>query len=145
MDPTFVSRIIFSLIAVALCVCPMVADFNKTHATNPLWTPHARFHVVWQVLTQAGVSIIILALLWMPAPDQSTHTWIAVCLLYVWFIAFYATLGSMSLFEGSLKDVNGIKPWHWKLFGKTYLVDTNLGGGTILFIINSVGVYLLIA
>ncbi|AWZ02968.1 MAG: hypothetical protein NXH87_12400 [Rhodobiaceae bacterium] len=145
MDPIFVARIIFSLIAVAISVGPMVADFNKTHATNPLWTPHARFHVVWQVLTQAGVSIIILALLWMPAPDQSTHTWIAVCLLYVWFIAFYATLGSMSLFEGSLKDVNGIKPWHWKLFGKTYLVDTNLGGGTILFIINSVGVYLLIA
>lgn len=145
MEPTFVARIIFSLIAIAISIGPMVADFNKTHATNPLWTPHARFHVVWQVLTQAGVSMIILTLLWLPAADQITHTWIAVCLLYVWFIAFYATLASMSLFEGSLKDVNGIKPWHWKLFGKTYLVDTNLGGGTILFIINGVGVYLLIA
>lgn len=145
MDPTFIARIIFSLIAVAIAVGPMVADFNKTHATNPLWTPHARFHVVWQVLTQAGVSLIILTLLWLPSADQMTQTWFAVCLLYVWFIAFYATLASMSLFEGSLKDVNGIKPWRWKLFGKTYLVDTNLGGGTILFVINSFGVYLLIA
>jgi Family of unknown function (DUF6640) len=145
MDPIFVARVIFSVIAIAISVGPMFADFNKTHATNPLWTPHARFHVVWQVLTQTGVSIISLTLIWMPSPDQMTHIWIAVCLNYVWLASFYTTLASMRLFEGSLKDVNGIKPWRWNIFGKIYLVDTNLGGGTMLLIINSVGVYLLVA
>ena len=44
MDTMFeansVSRILISIVAVAIAVGPMIADFNKTHATNPLWPPH---------------------------------------------------------------------------------------------------------
>ncbi|MBO6906311.1 MAG: hypothetical protein JJ865_15270, partial [Parvibaculum sp.] len=55
-DALLVPRLLFTVVAVMISVGPIVADFNKTHATNPLWTPHARFHVVWQVLSQTGVS-----------------------------------------------------------------------------------------
>ena len=138
-------KLIFSVIAVAIAIGPMFADFNKTHATNPLWPPHARFHVVWQVLSQAGVSAVILYLLWAPDSSAVTHAWLAAVLNYVWGASFYSTLASMSLFEGSLKDVNGIKPFRFNIAGRLWIVDTNLFGGTILMLANSVGVYLLAA
>ncbi|MDO8290528.1 MAG: hypothetical protein Q7T44_15040 [Parvibaculum sp.] len=141
-DQTLVPRLLFSLVAFAIAVGPIFADFNKTHATNPLWTPHARFHVVWQVLSQNGISLIILWLLWSKSDDYQTHIWLAAILNYVWGASFYATLSSMKIFDGSLKDVNGIKPFRFNIFGKIYLVDTNLFGGTILMIINTLGVFL---
>ena len=140
---TLAPKIIFSLIALAISIGPMIADFNKTHATNPLWTPHARFHVVWQVLSQAGVSCVILFLIWGPGQDAILNTWLAATLNYIWGVSFYCTLGSMWLFDGSLKDVNGIKPFRFNIFGAIWIVDTNLFGGTILMMLNSVGVYLL--
>lgn len=142
-DQTLVPRIIFSFIGFAIAVGPMFADFNKTHATNPAWTPHARFHVVWQVLSQAGVSMVILYLLWAPSPDYATHIWLAAILNYIWMASFFVTLSTMSIFDGALKDVNGIKPFRFNIFGKIYLVDTNLFGATIFVLLNSTGVWLL--
>lgn len=138
-----VPRLLFSLVAFAIAVGPIFADFNKTHATNPLWTPHARFHVVWQVLSQSGISLVILYLLWSDAPDYGRHIRIGAILNYVWGASFYATLASMKLYGGALKDVNGIKPFRFNIFGTVYLVDTNLFGGTILMLINTLGILLL--
>ena len=59
--------------AFALMVGPAKADFNRTHATNPMWPPHARFHVVWQVLMQMGVSLVVLALIWRDSADYVFH------------------------------------------------------------------------
>ena len=147
METTFdalpVPRLLFTVVAVMISVGPIFADFNKTHATNPLWTPHARFHVVWQVLSQTGVSLVILWLLWSGAADYRVHIWVAAILNYVWIASFYATLVSMPLYGGALKDVNGIKPFRFNIFGKIYLVDTNLFGSVILLIVNTIGVFLL--
>ncbi|MCE9648457.1 MAG: hypothetical protein K8R18_02430 [Parvibaculum sp.] len=142
-DQLLVPRLLFTLVAVAISVGPIFADFNKTHATNPLWTPHARFHVVWQVLSQTGVSAIILYLLWTDVADYATHIAVAALLNYVWGASFYTTLASMKLYGGALKDVNGIKPFRFNIFGRIHLVDTNLFGGTVLMIVNTVGVLLL--
>ncbi len=142
-DALLVPRLLFTVVAVMISVGPIIADFNKTHATNPLWTPHARFHVVWQVLSQTGVSLVILWLLWSGAADYRVHIWVAAILNYVWIASFYATLVSMPLYGGALKDVNGIKPFRFNIFGKIYLVDTNLFGSVILLIVNTIGVFLL--
>jgi len=40
-DHILVARILFSLVTIGWAVLTVVADFNKTHATNPAWTPHA--------------------------------------------------------------------------------------------------------
>ena len=137
------AKIIISVIAVALAIGPMTADFNKTHATNPLWTPHARFHVVWQVLSHTGMSIIALYLLW--GAPSTEHNFIALGINYVWFISFYMTLSTMKMFDGSLADVNGIKPFVFNLpGGKVWTVDTNLFGGTILLMINTIAFWLLL-
>jgi hypothetical protein len=49
-DGQLLSRILLTFSAIGYGFVTIKADFNQTHATNPLWTPHARFHVVWQVL-----------------------------------------------------------------------------------------------
>ncbi len=142
MDPVFTAKIILSLVAIAMGVGPMRADFNATHATNPLWPPHARFHVVWQVLTQTGVSVFVLALLWVyPSP---LHLWMAAILNYNWMATFIMTISSMKMYDGALKDVNGIKPFKFNIGGKVREVDTNVFGATILFILNTFAVGLLL-
>lgn len=140
-DANTLPRIVFSVVATMIAVGPMFADFNKTHATNPLWPPHARFHVVWQVLCQAGVSSIILFLLWFKSPSYLLHIYLAAALIYVWGASFYATLATMKLYDGALKDVNGIKPFRFNILGKVREVDTNLFFGTILMIVTTLAVF----
>ena len=65
-DENLLPRILMTITAIALTIGPAVADFNKTHATNPLWPPHARFHVVWQVITNSSLCLMILYILWTP-------------------------------------------------------------------------------
>jgi hypothetical protein len=124
------AKLLLSLVAIAQGLGPITADFNQTHATNPAWTAHARFHVVWQVLAQTGVSLCILLLLWaFPSP---LHTWMAAGLALNWVVTFFVTLVSMPLFEGSLTDQNGIKPFRFSIPGRVLEVDTNLFGASML-------------
>src|SRR6202042_1908945 len=67
-DGNLIARILLSLAALGYGLATIKADFNKSHATNPAWTPHARFHVVWQVSTYAGFGLLALALIWAPGP-----------------------------------------------------------------------------
>ena len=62
-DGHLLSRILLTLAAIGYGFVTIKADFNRTHATNPLWTPHARFHVVWQVLSYTGIAVIALCLI----------------------------------------------------------------------------------
>lgn len=136
-----IAKILITLLAVMQAFGPMKADFNKTHATNPLWPAHARFHVVWQVLTQAGVSGFILLLLW--AFPSTVNNWIAAGLAFNWIITFFINLAVMGKYEGALKDVNGIKPFKFNIGGKVREVDTNLFGCSLMVVIGAIIVTLL--
>jgi hypothetical protein len=136
------ANILITLVALATGLAPMKADFNATHATNPLWTPHARFHVVWQVLCQSGVSLFILYLVWVT--DFTGHVLTAAILNFNWALTFFITLFNMKRFDGSLKDVNGIRPFRFRIGGRDHLVDTNLFGATVLSSLNTIATILLL-
>jgi hypothetical protein len=137
------AKILVTLVAVATGLGPMRADFNATHATNPLWTPHARFHVVWQVLCQAGIAVFVLYLVW--GAQFSGHVLLAAVLNFNWILTFFLTLANMKRFEGSLKDVNGIAPFRFRLGGQVHLVDTNLFGAALLASLNTIALVLVLA
>ena len=132
MEATLISTLLVSLVAVMIMIGPAVADFNATHATNPLWTPHARFHVVWQVFTNSTVAALSLYLLWVV-----DAFWLAAFLNTVWFGSFFLTLAVMSRFDGALADVNGIKPFIWRFGGRELKVDTNLFGACLMTVLNT--------
>jgi hypothetical protein len=45
MDRLLMARALVTFATIGYGVLTVKADFNKTHATNPLWTGHTRFHV----------------------------------------------------------------------------------------------------
>ena len=130
-DENVVPRILMTLTAIALAVGPAIADFNKTHATNPLWPPHARFHVVWQVITNSSLCLVMLYILWTPLVEEyNLLLALAAIVQGAILVPVYVTIACMGLFDGALKDVNGIRPFKFNIGGKILELDTNVVGFT---------------
>lgn len=120
-DGNLIARIILTLATVGYGFVTMKADFNKTHATNPLWTPHARFHVVWQISSYAVIAVIALCLIWLDGPMPRERLFLASGLALAVYGAFFVALLARPLYGGSLYDENGYQPfaapvgrgWKW--------------------------------
>ena len=110
-DGNLLARILLTLAALGYGVVTIKADFNATHATNPQWTPHARFHVVWQITSYAGVMLIALALIWLRGPHPSGRLYLAAALGFAIYGAFFAAVLARPLFAGRLYDDNGYPPF----------------------------------
>jgi hypothetical protein len=120
-----IARVLLTLNTLGYSLGPAIADFNRTHATNPLWTPHARFHVVWQVLSYVGIGLISLWLIWSAGP--AAKLWLAVALATAMYAGFFATVFSMPRYGGSVADTNGVPPIAIvDLAGKRLALDTNV-------------------
>jgi hypothetical protein len=139
-DQNLVARILLTIIAIMLCIGPAKADFNATHATNPLWPGHARFHVVWQVVTNSSNTLVLLALIWLPLVQYDLQLKLAALFIAIILGSFYVTLACVKLFDGTLADPNGIKPFRFKFPGRTVKVDTNLFGFSLLSIVLAIAV-----
>jgi hypothetical protein len=116
-----IARILLTLAIFGYSVGTIRADFNKTHATNPKWTPHARFHVVWQVLSYAGIGLIVLYLIWIDGPRPLERLYLAAALSIAIYGGFFAAVFARPLFGGALYDDNGYLPFkppigppHWR-------------------------------
>jgi len=121
-DTHLVARILLSVATLGYGLVTIKADFNATHATNPLWTPHARFHVVWQVLSYAGVGLIALGLIWIRGPLEPERLYLAGGLGVAMYGGFFAAMASRPVYGGVLFDENGYLPfpspvgpsgWQW--------------------------------
>ena len=126
MNTMLVAQVLLTLVTLGYSAIPTLADFNKTHAANPLWTPHARFHVVWQVSSYLGLAAIALALIWWPGPLAIERLWLAMCMAIAVYGGFYAALFSMKLYGGTNYDENGYIPVYKTILGKRIGFDANI-------------------
>jgi hypothetical protein len=111
MDRLLLARILLTLVTIGYGAVTVKADFNKTHATNPLWTGHARFHVVWQITSYVGFALLALGLIWLPSPEALAHLYLACAFAVVIYGAFFITVFSMPLYGGRTYDDNGYPPF----------------------------------
>lgn len=123
MERTLLARLALSSLCTLQGVATIAIDFNRTHVTNPLWPGHARFHVVWQTLTVALLSIVELVLIWS---GRTGGFYLASLLAALSPIAFLMAFATRAQFGGTLSDPNGIPPARVNLLGTVRSVDVNL-------------------
>jgi len=102
------TAITFSVILYAIVV-PFL-DINETHVWNPDWTPHARIHEVWQLITNSSIGVLCLWLVWYKKEVQLS-TLLSLIVMGGFLLAFFLKDGyggSMKYLDGSEKTVLGI-------------------------------------
>ena len=55
------------LISLAICSYALavpILELNETHLYNPDWTPHARIHELWQLISNSCLGLLSLYLVW---------------------------------------------------------------------------------
>ncbi len=119
-------KILLTLLTLAYSVIPTKYDLSDTHATNPSWTPHARWHVVWQVASYDFIALIALYLIWS-AGDNTAQLWIPMLLACACFGGFWTAFLTKKIYGGAAQDkVNGVPKYHFKFLGKEVATDANL-------------------
>ena len=132
-----IARVLLTVATLGYTLVLVVVDFGKTHATNPLWTPHARFHVVWQVMSYCGIGLIALWLMWSAGPVSKLY--LAVALTAAVYAGFFVTAFAMKLFDGALLDVNGVPPITTiNLGGKPVQIDANVTAFGAMFVLTAI-------
>jgi len=100
--------ITFSVILYAIVV-PFL-DINDTHVWNPDWTPHARIHEVWQLITNSSIGVLCLWLVWFKK-EVLLSTILSLIVTGGFLLAFFLKDGydgSMKYLDGSEKTMLGI-------------------------------------
>ena len=115
MSTTFIfallARVLLTLVTLGYGFATIIADFNATHATNPKWTPHARFHVVWQILSYSGFGLLALALLWLPGAYAMERLILVAVMAGIVYAAFFIAVFAMPIYGGGAYDDNGYQPF----------------------------------
>jgi hypothetical protein len=138
-ETNLLARILLTLATVGYGFVTMKADFNATHAINPTWTPHARFHVVWQVLSYSGIALIALGLIWIGGPMQTERLYLAALLAAAVYGGFFLALAARPIFGGTLYDENGYPPFKPPVGAAHWRWDVNVTVFTILSLLLIIG------
>ena len=138
----FISKVLLTMICIGFATITPLIDFNESHATNPLWTGHARFHLVWQVNAMIFTSLLCLSLLWVF--DSFFNLLLVVALNYLWIFSFLVTAASIKLYDGEFNDINGVPPILVSFLGKKFEIDRNIQAISAIFVINSYALFIIL-
>jgi hypothetical protein len=136
-------KVLLTICTLGYSAVPTFFDFNTSHATNPTWTGHARYHVVWQVSSYDFQAIMALVLIWT-AGENVMQLWVPAILALAAFGGFFVALLTMPIYGGILQDeVNGVPEAHFKIAGRAFKIDLNVLLFLPLFIGSIVAAWLL--
>ncbi len=107
-------------------VMPIFIDLNRTHATNPLWMGHARFHLVQQVFSLLLAAVVEVGLLWWPGGALAARFYLAAGLAATSLAGFLLAVLTRRLYGGTLHDPNGMKPVRIRTRRGVIEVDINV-------------------
>lgn len=126
MTASFLARLMVTAVSAGQGITAVFIDLNRTHATNPLWISHARFHVVQQTFTSLSAAIVEVALLWAIAPGARLLFYLATLLTALPMFAFLIAMFSRSLYGGTLHDPNGMRPARIRIGSRVREIDMNI-------------------
>lgn len=69
-----IARILITLCVIIFAVIIPILEVNASHVFNASWPAHARFHEVWQLITNCGIGILCLWLAWLKNKVQLAST-----------------------------------------------------------------------
>jgi hypothetical protein len=126
LNHVLVARMLLSILCALQGSATLAIDLNRTHATNPTWTGHARFHVVWQSITVTLLAGVELILIWSHGLSEVAGFYVACLLTSLSPLAFLPALATKRTYGGTLFDPNGIPPTQIARWGRTLSIDLNL-------------------
>jgi hypothetical protein len=135
LNHRFAARLLLSLLNVAQGIATVAIDLNRTHATNPKWPRHARFHLVWQVFSSALLCAVAVGLIWLRRPASEYNFYLAAILTCIPLIGFLTAFVSRKMYGGALSDPNGIPPLRLSIRGLVLYLDMNLVAVLAAFVV----------
>ena len=112
--------------AVVQGVATLAIDLTRTHATNPDWPGHARFHAVWATANVALLTMLTEGVLWYPGLREALRFHLALLLTLIPMLGFMAALVAKARYGGTLRDRYGVPPLRFRVRGRVLEVDGNL-------------------
>ncbi|GAA4886827.1 hypothetical protein GCM10023311_07920 [Flaviramulus aquimarinus] len=105
-----IKKLAITLSVILYAIVVPFLDINETHVWNPDWTPHARIHEVWQLITNSSIGLFCLWLVWYKKEVQLSAL-LSLIVMGGFLLAFLLKDGyggSMKYLDGSEKTVLGI-------------------------------------
>jgi hypothetical protein len=121
-----IARALLALLCGTQGVATLAIDLNHTHATNPQWPGHARFHLVWQATSYALLSLLEVALVLVAGPYREQRFYLAAILASIPMLSCLVAFFCRKTYGGALYDSNGILPVRIRAFGSELHIDLNL-------------------
>ena len=105
-----IKRIVITFSVILYAAAVPFLEINETHVWNSDWTPHARIHEVWQLITNSSIGALCLWLVWFKKETKLS----ALLSLFITggFLLAYLLKdsfgGSMKYLDGSEKTLFGL-------------------------------------
>lgn len=96
------SKLVITFGVLLYAVAVPILDVSVTHVFNPDWTPHARIHEVWQLITNSSIGLFCLWLTW-----QRRQIIMSALLSLSVTGSFLVAFALQDSYGGSMKYLNG--------------------------------------